>query len=87
MVWQIILILGPIAIVARYVMIFYNHHFDNQNYLPYTILSYVVLLFDYNKTAEQFNIYQTIIAMGIQTHRNQNKFNKIRKCLRCPIKY
>ena len=70
-----------------YVMIFYNHHFDNQNYLPYTILSYVVLLFGYNKTAEQFNIYQTIIAMGIQTHRNQNKFNKIRKCLRCPIKY
>ena len=59
--------------------IFYNPHFDNQNYLPYTILSYVVLLFGYNKTAEQFNIYQTIIAMGVQTHRNQNKFNKNEK--------
>ena len=63
------------ANIYRSLMIFYNYHFDNQNYLLYTILSYAVLLFGYNKTAEQFNIYQTIIAMCIQTHRNQNKFN------------
>ena len=75
MVWQIKFILGEIDIV-----VFYNYHFDNQNYLLYTILSYVVLLFGYDKTAEQFNIYQTIIAMCIQTHRNQNTFNKMRKC-------
>ena len=58
MAWQIILILGHIDIVERFALsITLYHHFDNQNHLLYTILSYVVLLFGYDKTAEQFNIY------------------------------
>ena len=76
MVWQIKFILGEIDIV-----VFYNYHFDNQNYLLYTILSYVVLLFGYNKIAENSIYTKQLLQCAfkpIETKTRSTKWENVK---------